>query len=75
MYTSKLVFVCFETNDSIRANARLVDNARGQVEPVTGFQRQLLSQLGQTERDASLHYADDLVIGMRVRGINIEWSV
>jgi hypothetical protein len=52
-----------------------MDSPCGQIETVACFQSQLLPQLGQAKRDAALHYIDDFIVGMRVRGIDIEWTV
>ncbi len=51
-----LVLVSLEADDSLRADVSIVDDARGQIEPVACLQGQLLSQFGQAKGYASLHH-------------------
>lgn len=67
--------MCFQTDDSLRTDCCIMDGARGQVEPVTGFQCELTPKFGQSKRDSSLHNIDDFVIGMRMCGIHIMRSI
>jgi len=65
----------FQADNPLRADLRVMDNPRGQIKPIAYFQGQLLSQLGQAKGNASLHNIDYLVIGMRVRRINVKWAI
>ena len=56
--------VCLEADDSLRADTRVVNEARWQVETVTCFQGQLLAKLGQAKGDAAAHNVNHFVIRM-----------
>lgn len=72
---AKLILMRLQADDSLRADVRIVDDACRQIEPVTGVQGQLFSQVGQAKGDAALHHIDDLGIGMGMRGINVKGTV
>lgn len=65
----------FQTDDSLRTDHSIMDGARGEIESVSGLEGQLLSELGEAECNASLHHVDDLVIPVRVRSINVMWTI
>ena len=69
------ILVCLETNDSLRADVCIMDNARRQIQPVACFQGKLLTELGESKRNTSLHHIDHLIIGMRVRGVDVIGTV
>jgi hypothetical protein len=56
--------VPLQADNALRADARVMEDTRRQVETVACLQYQLLSQLWQSKRDAPLHDIDDLVVGM-----------
>jgi len=87
---ASFLFLCFQQNTSarlrsilmrlqadnpLRADVRVVEDARRQIKPVACFQGKLLAELRQSKRNTSLHYINHLVIGMRVRRIYIQWTV
>ena len=64
-----------QADDSLRPDMCIMDNAGGQIEPITGVQGELLVQLRQAKGDATLHDLNNFIIAMRVRRIDIEGSV
>ena len=61
----------FQTDDALRADYRVMDGSRGEVEPVTGLECQLPSELGQAKCDAALQDIDDFVVTVGMRGVDI----
>lgn len=61
----------FQTDDALRADYRVMGRSRGEVEPVTGLERQLPSKLGQAKCDAALQDIDDFVVTVRMRGVDV----
>ena len=71
----KSIFVCLQADNSLRTDVRIMNGASWQVESVTGFERKLLSKFRQAKCDISLYNIDNLVVGMRVRRINVKGTV
>lgn len=69
------LFMSLQADHTFRADSGIVHYARGQVQSISCFQRERLTQLRQPEGDASAHDVDDLVITVRVRGVSVEWTV
>ena len=67
--------MAFQTDDTILSNHCIVDGAFRQIQTVAGEQGQVAFEFGQAKGDRSAHYVDDLVVAMRVRGINIMRAV
>ena len=65
----------FQADHSLRANHRSMDRSGRKIEPVTGFELQLLTELGQAKGVAAPDNINDLVIGMRMSGIDVVRSV
>ena len=65
----------FQADHSLRANHRVMDRSSRKVEPVTGFELQLLPELGQAKCDAAPDNINDLVIGVRMSGIDVVRSI
>ena len=65
----------FQADHSLRANHRSMDRSSREIEPVTGFELQLLPELGQAKCDAAPDNINDLVIGVRMSGIDIARSI
>ena len=59
----------FQADHSLRANHRSMDRSSREIEPVTGFELQLLPELGQAKCDAAPDNINDLVIGVRMSGV------
>ena len=60
----KSIFVRLQADNSLRADAGIMNSAGRQIELVAGIQNKLLPQLRQAKCDTSLHHADNLVVGM-----------
>lgn len=73
--TATSILVCLETNDALRADMSIMDNARRQIKPVACLQGKLLAELRQSKRNTSPHHIDYLVIGMRMRGVYVVGTV
>ena len=54
----------FQADHSLCANHRSMDRSSREVEPVTGFELQLLTELGQAKCDAAPDNINDFVIGV-----------
>ena len=65
----------FQADHSLRANHRSMDRSGRKIEPVTGFELQLLTKLGQAKCDAAPDNINDLVIGVRMSGIDVVRSI
>lgn len=63
--------VCLQTDNPLRPNHRVMDNAGWQVKPVSDFHVQLFSKLRQAKGDAPLHNIDDFVVGMRMSRVPV----
>mgnify|MGYP003525021306 CR=1 FL=1 len=55
-----------QTDDSLRADHRVMDGAGRQIEPVACCERELLSEFGETECYRTTHNIDNLVVTVRV---------
>ena len=63
--------MCFQADYPLRADDRLMDDARREIEAVALVEGELFSELGQAKGDAAFYNVDDLVISMRMRGIDV----
>ena len=65
----------FQADHSLRANHGVMDRSSRKIEPVTSVELQLLIELGQAESDATPDNINDLVIGVRMSGIDVVRSI
>ena len=65
----------FQADHSLRANHRSMNSSSREVEPVTGFELQLLTELGQAKCDAAPDNINDFAIGVRMSGIDVVRAV
>ena len=65
----------FQADHSLRANHCSMDRSGRKIEPVTGFELQLLTMLRQAKCDAAPDNINDLVIAVRMSGIDVVRAV
>ena len=65
----------FQADHSLHANHCRMDRSGRKIEPVTSFELQLLTELGQAKCDAAPDNINDLAIGVRVGGIDVVRAV
>lgn len=73
--SDRSIFASLQANHPLCTDMRVMNNARRQIEPVTGLQGQLLAKLRQAEGNTSSHNVDHFVVGMRVRRIRVKGPV